>query len=108
MEMIEPTTAGRPVGDLRPRGLLRATRIIGRIFCSPRAGRRADVTAAIKWLEQTGVSAEPIETSVIAKLSLPPRYPALRVNRAQYRMPILGCFGSKYGIEAGRQIESSL
>jgi L-aspartate semialdehyde sulfurtransferase ferredoxin len=36
------------------------------IVCLELDGRRADVKAAIKWLERTGVSVEPVEISVIA------------------------------------------
>ena len=36
------------------------------IVCLELDGKRADVKAAIKWLEKTGVSVEPVEISVIA------------------------------------------
>jgi len=36
------------------------------IVCLELDGKRADVKAAIKWLEKTGVSVEPVEISAIA------------------------------------------
>jgi L-aspartate semialdehyde sulfurtransferase ferredoxin len=36
------------------------------IVCLELDGKREDVKAAIKWLEKTGVSVEPVEISVIA------------------------------------------
>lgn len=36
------------------------------IVCLELDGARADVKAAIKWLEKTGVSVEPVEISAIA------------------------------------------
>ncbi len=36
------------------------------IVCLELAGERAEVKAAIKWLEKTGVSVEPVEIGVIA------------------------------------------
>jgi L-aspartate semialdehyde sulfurtransferase ferredoxin len=36
------------------------------IVCLELDGKRADVKAAIKWLEKSGVSVEPVEISVIA------------------------------------------
>ena len=36
------------------------------IVCLELDGRRADVKAAIKWLERSGVSVEPVEISTIA------------------------------------------
>ncbi len=36
------------------------------IVCLELDGKRAEVKAAIKWLEKTGVSVEPVEISVIA------------------------------------------
>jgi hypothetical protein len=36
------------------------------IVCLELAGKRSEVKAAIKWLEKTGVSVEPVEISAIA------------------------------------------
>jgi ABC-type methionine transport system ATPase subunit len=36
------------------------------IVCLELDGKRADVKSAIKWLEKTGVSVEPVEISAIA------------------------------------------
>lgn len=36
------------------------------IVCLELDGKRAEVKAAIKWLEKTGVSVEPVEISAIA------------------------------------------
>jgi len=36
------------------------------IVCLELDGKRSDVKAAIKWLEKTGVSVEPVEISAIA------------------------------------------
>lgn len=36
------------------------------IVCLELDGKRADVKAAIKWLEKSGVSVEPVEISAIA------------------------------------------
>jgi len=35
------------------------------IVCLELSGRRTDVTAAIKWLEQLGIKVEPVEIGVI-------------------------------------------
>ena len=43
----------------------RVTDEIG-IVCLELDGKRADVKAAIKWLEKSGVSVEPVEISAIA------------------------------------------
>ncbi len=36
------------------------------VVCLELDGKRADVKAAIKWLEKVGVSVEPVEINVIA------------------------------------------